>query len=75
MISQVYGLSDSLLYIHEIDVETAQLVPLFKSGSRDPNPKNTWYAPLDPDRVLLHISGTGMLVLDLRAARDAAPFP
>jgi outer membrane protein assembly factor BamB len=74
MISQVYGLSDSTLYIHEIDVEKAELVLLFKSGSRDPSPKNTWFAPLDQDRVLLHISGTGMLALDLQASgKKASP--
>jgi len=75
MISQVYGLSDSLLYIYEIDVENAELIPLFRSGSRDPNPKNTWFAPLGQDRVLLHISGTGMVALDLQAARENAPTP
>jgi len=75
MISQVYGLSDSLLYIHEIDVGNAELIPLFRSGSRDPNPKNTWFAPLGQDRILLHISGTGMLALDLQAARENAPIP
>jgi murein DD-endopeptidase MepM/ murein hydrolase activator NlpD len=72
MLSQVYGLSDSLIYIHEIDVENAELVPLFKSGSRDPNPKNTWFASLGQDRILLHISGTAMLALDLHAARSAS---
>jgi hypothetical protein len=75
IISQVYGLSDSLLYIYEIDVENAELVPLFKSGSRDPSPKNTWFAPLGQDRVLLHINGTGMLALDLHAAREKAQTP
>jgi outer membrane protein assembly factor BamB len=75
LITQVYGLSDSTFYIHEIAVENAELVPLFMTGSRDPNPKNTWFAPLDQDRVLLHISGTGMLAVDLQAAREEAAAP
>jgi outer membrane protein assembly factor BamB len=75
LLSQVYGVSDSILTIHEIDVENVELVPLFRSGSRDPDPRNSWFSPLEDERVLLHISGTGMLVLDLQAAREAAQSP
>jgi hypothetical protein len=75
LITQIYGLSDSTFLIHQVDLEKAELIPLFRSGSRDPNPKNTWFAPLDQERLLIHINGTGLLALDLQAAREETLRP
>jgi len=58
--------------IYEIDVENAELVRIFDGGSRDPSAVDTWVAPAGKGRLLIHIAGTGLAVLDTRAARQAA---
>ena len=61
--------------IYEVDVERAELVRIFVGGSRDPSLADTWAAEIGGDRLLIQIGGTGMLALDVPAARGAIGRP
>ena len=70
LVSLVQGLSYSEVSLYEIDVENAELVPVLSGGSRNPVAKDTWLEPVDRGRLLIHIGGTGMLLLDTQAAQS-----
>jgi hypothetical protein len=71
LVSQMLGLSFAKISVYEIDVQNAELLRIFTGGSRNPTATDTWFAPLGDVRLLIHIGGTGMLVLDTQAAHTA----
>jgi hypothetical protein len=71
LVSQVQGITASEVAIYEIDVGNAELVRILYGGSRDPATADSWVAPAGKGRLLIHIAGTGLALLDTRAARLA----
>ena len=52
-----------------IDVEQGALTCILTGGSRSPRPSDTWALDAGGGRMLLHIGGTGMAMLDTHTAR------
>jgi hypothetical protein len=71
LFSRVPGLSCTEITLYEIDVERAELIPLFVGGHRDPAARDTWLAPVGDGRFLIHVGGVGLALLDAQAAAQA----
>jgi hypothetical protein len=71
LVTQVRGMTTSEVTIYQIDVGNAELVRIFSAGSRDPSTSDSWAVPAGRGRLLVHVSGTGLVALDTRAAHSA----
>jgi hypothetical protein len=71
LVSRVQGITSSEVAIYEIDVDNAELVHILSGGSRDPSTADSWVAPAGKGRLLIHVAGTGLVLLDTRAASQA----
>jgi hypothetical protein len=72
LVSEAYTSASSEVSVYWIDLERAELVRILVGGSRSPRPTDTWAVDAGDGRMLLHIGGTGMAVLDTSVSREAA---
>jgi hypothetical protein len=56
--------------VFEIDFEGEQLLRIFESGSRTFNPRTTWAAKVNNQKLMIHIGGVGSILLDPQAAQE-----
>jgi outer membrane protein assembly factor BamB len=63
--------SFSEVTVYTVDSHSAELTRIFKAGSRNPAPGDTWSFGIGDDRILIEAGGGGIAVLDTRMATDA----
>jgi hypothetical protein len=80
LVQQVTSSANNIA-IYAIDTDNAELMLIFKGGTRTPvtNPKATWAYTIDEETILFNIDGGGMVALNplvaLEAVEGAADSP
>jgi hypothetical protein len=81
MLVQQVTSSANNVAIYAIDTDLAELMLIFKGGTRTPvtNPNATWAYTIDEETILFNIGGGGMVAFNplvaLEAVTDTADSP
>jgi murein DD-endopeptidase MepM/ murein hydrolase activator NlpD len=72
MVQQVTSSANNIA-IYVIDIDNAELMLIFKGGTRTPvtNPKATWAYTIDEETILFNIGGGGMVAFDPQLAVES----